>query len=355
MLAEQAEAAGATGDMRFLGSMSPVSPRERERPFWEGMGEGSGNPQALIANAYRYASTAPHEWGDLGGFDPQLSFGEVLSEQGFEGWRNLAGQIALGVIEPGPADLARMASFLVGIPMSIQKMLAKRIHPSLIDVDGTPLQQYHGTPRVYDRATGISRNFSADLRGHHTTPDPTNASDFALQPTGGYGPGSNVRMETPAVRRVLETRSNVPMKPDEAADLQRSLEGYYRGKIPDDVLDETLRYVDDLQAGGEPFDIRHLDRIYDELTWNWKKTQGTSAPGPTRYQILRRGGWEGYSDLDEVYEFEFLTFDPAKNIIRAGHVEDATDWLLRQPDLTPAEMNAITRIMQELGLEGGAR
>ena len=351
ILAEQAELAGATGDLGTLRRLEPPNMAERVRPntnFWGAWGDRPLS-EAPFANAYRYGVTPPSEWRDLGGFDPDATFESVLREQGFEGWRNLLGQLVLGVAEPGPSDIARAFSLLVGIPLDLQKMIGKRIHPILRDADGTPFQQYHGTTKVYDRATASSPNFNAQLRGHHTTPDPTNASDF-----GGYGPGSNVRLESPVVRRVLETRSNVPMVAEEAVDLQRALEGYYRGKVPDDVLDETLRYIDDLHEGGQPFDIRHFDRIYDELSWNWKKAHDTSAPGPTRFQILRRGGWEGYSDLDEVYEFEFLTFDP-KNLVRGNQPQDAVDWLLRQPDISPEEMGTITRIANEMGLELGGK
>lgn len=386
ILREQAERADATGDMEFLGYAYPHAKQDPDpappppmpwggppiEPDWMEWANMVGNtethpsmnPQALSANAWRFIFASPHEWSDMQ-WDHDLTMREMLEEKGFEGWKNFVMQIGLGIIEPGPGQVAQAFGQLIGIPMSLQKMVGKRIHPILRDWDDTPLQQYHGT-HGYPRGVGVeyglpkasSVNYNTGhLRGHHTTLDPRYASDFTSDPGSRfwldeYPAGARVRMESPVVRRVLEHRGTRPLLTDEAHDLKRAIERLYRGRAKDDVVDETLRYIDELQAADKPFDLGELDEVFRELSWGVEHATPGAVP-PTRMELVRAAGYEGYSDLTGIFEEEFLTFKPGENIIRAHHPEDAIRWLLRQPDITPEEMSTIERLVRELDINLG--
>lgn len=381
LLAEQAKQAGATGDMEFLGY---TYPNVREQgpdfsPVWREDAAGfrfSGppiepdpiesmmagrepmrNPEQLTANAARAITSAIVGRSPFANpYDPNLTVGQALSELGVDGLNNIIGQVGFALLEPGPFDLAPAFGALIGIPLELQRMIAKRIHPSLLDWDGLPMQMYRGSAHPSTEIlTHTGTNYTTTLRGAHHTPDPVYAGDFTEidhMPRGNYRIGANVRMESPVVTRVLEMRGTRPILPDEADDLKRAIQTLYGGRVSEEVLDETLRFIDDLEAGGQPFDLPMMDRVYAELDYDFKRQsgRGNSAVGPTRMQLLTTAGYEGYGDLGAIFEHEFLTFDPGKNLIRANHPEDAVAWMLRRPDVSPEEMEVLQRAMEQYGV-----
>lgn len=65
MLAEQAETAGATGDMRFLGSAALIPTRAPERPFWEVAPSNLGSVTRITPERRRGSHFDSPEWGEF--------------------------------------------------------------------------------------------------------------------------------------------------------------------------------------------------------------------------------------------------------------------------------------------------
>jgi hypothetical protein len=380
ILREQAAAADATGDLDFLGytypnvresgpDLSPIpqvdaagfpfvaAPIEPDRYEWAAAGGAlHTNSEQITANVARALTKGITGRNPLDeAYDPDLTVGQALSELGVTGLNNIIGQVGFAVLEPGPFDLLPAFGALIGIPKVLQEMIAKRVHPSLIDWDGLPMQMYRGQRVVTPgRNTHVGPNYTSQLRGGHHTPDPYYAGDFTEidhMPRGNYQIGANIRMESPAVSRVLEVRGTRPIQPGEAADLKRAIESLYGSSVSGETLSETLRYIDELEAAGRPFDLPEMDRIYAELDFDYKKRSPhrNAAVGPTRMDLLTTAGYEGYSDLGNIFEHEFLTFDPGRNLIRAYHPEDAIEWLSRRPDLSEKEMDLLQRLTEQYG------
>lgn len=287
--------------------------------------------------------------GDMTGESPEMW--QFLEEQGWNPWLARGAEFAVPTMFSAAGDvidLLRVApaalGFLAGIPRGMQRMLASRIDPALIGPDRLPIQQYHGTPVAFRDPPIRAPNEGSPGAGHHTTPIPRSASNYASD----YGPAPNVRMETPAIRRMtVDAESGLPTRPLTDTEFER---------IATDIRQYSVDGVDQRDID---YALEVLSRNRDHLTIdNIAEISRRLARGPIEagdipiYQqayyktqmqadILDGLGVRGYAGSHGPHYNEFLTFFPEEDLIRANHPEDAVRWLTRQGDLTPDEMSEL--------------
>jgi hypothetical protein len=111
------------------------------------------NPEVLPANLWNYVVGAsvgriPEGW------DSDLTMNQMLEKYGLEGWKNIAAQVGLGVIEPGVGEVGLMANKLLPLlamtlPREVLEWMAKGTRA--LDASGMPVRTLHGSPAFYPR------------------------------------------------------------------------------------------------------------------------------------------------------------------------------------------------------------
>lgn len=111
------------------------------------------NPEILPANLWNYFIGAtvgqiPEGW------NRDLTMGQMLDDYGIEGWKNIAAQVGLGVIEPGVTEAAAVARHVLPLlamtlPREVLEWMAKGTRA--LDASGMPVRTLHGSPAFYPR------------------------------------------------------------------------------------------------------------------------------------------------------------------------------------------------------------
>lgn len=374
----------AVGDMRRRDDAMSVS------PLWDEM----------TGNAARYLLRNPADWPNLG-WEPFSDYRQAVGELGIEGLQAVLAEAGLGVLEPGPGDAMRSLGALFGIPLSLQKMIAKRIHPAGIGPDRLPYQQYHGTSRPFARAGEGTDPWAGPEYAHHTTRTGEYASSYAdshrwmpaviddatkLDLAHEIGERPMVRMETSLVPpRPTRGSPPLPLRPRNAVEARRiigTVRQRFGGSDGSILMDpaQHQRIMDRfeaIEAKGETT-YEDLRELYHEI-WRVANEVGAAADqaggavwqnwdvydeaGSLITDLENAFGFEGYANIDiggsvpfqhsGVWEGsgEFVTRD-MDAVIRAYHPEDAISWLLQQPDLTVGERAEVLQAVEELGLQG---
>ena len=359
----------AVGDMRRRDDAMSVS------PLWDEM----------TGNAARYLLRNPADWPNLG-WEPFSDYRQAVGELGIEGLQAVLAEAGLGVLEPGPGDAMRSLGALFGIPLSLQKMIAKRIHPSTVGSDNLPYQMYHGTDAHFDFA---GRESPARIgSGHHMTRTGEYASTYSphAESVVPDDPGEawlrgqdwfrpQVRMESPALRRPIVRGQPMPVSEREvnefATAFMHELDLAGRSLVlPDDArmgIQIRLEHFANkaLEQGAmTPADLNQF--LYDTAGVYFDAVE--DAPWDIINEVASnaflRIGIDGYIDPTGVGRSvpfthrgvsepsgEFVSFDPDRSVVRASHPEDAIRWLLRQPDLTVGERAEVLQAVEELGLQ----
>lgn len=354
--------------------------------WWQDMGREAdalgptydrfGNPEGLGANAFQYLTRNPVDWPDVGGFDPNLTFGDVAAGHGFEGFRALAAEGAMGVLEPGPAEALGL---LVGIPRRLQGMIARRINPLGVGPDRLPYQQYHGTDTAFDRAGTNLPPWEVDYH-HHTTRTPRYAENYTykgpLDVDSDLWGGPNIRMETTLLRRPRPQIGSPPLdaRPGEVDRVARLIDDTLNTVVPsggltDQGTQRLHRALDRMRTSGkidhESMTELHyslmdgIDELVDQGMLNGY--EGFDLRQNLLEEVYGAFDFDGYINLDigsrTPFDHhgaiqgsgEFVTND-MRNVIRANHPEDAIRWLAAQPDLQPEELAELWRAANELGM-----
>ena len=201
LLAGQAAQADATGDMEFLGYSYPHAkqqrhpepmprggpPRQPDLMEWSRIvGDPSShpmfNPEVLPANLWNYGVGAmvgrtPQEW------NPDLRMGDMLRGYGLEGWKNVAAQLGLGIIEPGPGDFAKWAPAIAGgLAAAIPRSLLSAFEEALAKSSGGRFDRttrfFHGTP-IPTRGQLRASEYGDYGRGLYFTDDAFEADGYS--------------------------------------------------------------------------------------------------------------------------------------------------------------------------------
>jgi hypothetical protein len=364
LLAEQAQQAGATGDMEFLGYTYPnvsqdlppdvrTIPQEIGEPFrpprdidmMEAARVMSGqefdafmgmNPQALSSNLWAYGLRNPNEWGEVE-WDRELTYGKMLEDIGIEGARNLAAQGALGLLEPGPGELAQIAAL---VP---QRLL--RTFGTLSKGGLNAVPHYHGTPYAYYGMPRASK--SGDLGpGFYITRDPSYSNFYTEErPFGTAGPLDNSVNRAGNVRpgyvagRVLDIDNMEPMSSSEARALLEPIRTKKPGFYEDMMRRARRGQLNEAELWREAYDLDIQSSMWaddfdpgiaDEPAW-------LAGEGN---ELLRDMGYVGaYSN----YTGEGVVWDPAKHYIAPWDVDGMLRAIAESDAVPPEEVFEISK------------
>jgi len=357
ILAEQAERAGATGDLEFLGYSYPHAKQE-QRPDLSPIPQETGEPyrtprnvdmleaarmlghrefdrsigmneQALGANLWRLGLTPSSQWSQLE-WDRELTYGKMLEDLGIEGARNLAAQGALSIIEPGPGQLAQIAAM---IPQRLLNTFGKLSRGGI-----NALPHYHGTPYAYYSSPRPSA--SGDLGpGFYVTRDPSYSNFYTKeQPFASQGPLSNDITRAGNVRpgyvagRVLDIDDLNPMTTSQARAILEPVR-VKRPGVYEDLMRKARRgQLSEAELWREMYDLDVQASIWadDFDPGEYSEPRWLAGDGN---ELLREMGYVGaYSGL----KGEGVVWDPSRHYIAPWDV-DAMLRAIAESDIVPPD------------------
>lgn len=363
LLAEQAQQAGATGDMEFLGytyhnasrDLPPdvrTIPQEIGEPFrpprdidmMEAARVMSGqefdafmgmNPQALSSNLWAYGLRNPNEWGEVE-WDRELTYGKMLEDIGIEGARNLAAQGALGLLEPGPGELAQIAAL---VP---QRLL--RTFGTLSKGGLNAVPHYHGTPYAYYGMPRASK--SGDLGpGFYITRDPSYSNFYTKeQPFASHGPldpdvarAGNVRPGYVA-GRVLDIDDLEPMTTSQARSLLEPLRATQPGLYEDMMRKARRGQLSEAELWRDMYDL-DMEVMGYSPEWDPGEVAQEWVGGPGK-DVMQQLGYVGaYSDRIG----EGVVWNPQKHYIAPWDVDGMLRAIAESDAVPPEEVFEISQ------------
>lgn len=186
------------------GMSIPINPIEGMMAGMDPSTLGNLNPEVLPANLWNYVvgtsvGRIPEGW------DSDLTMNQMLEDYGLEGWKNIAAQVGLGVIEPGVGEAGLVANKLLPLlamtlPREVLEWMAKGTRA--LDASGMPVRTLHGSPAFYKAHD--PGNWSASGiygRGHYVTEGAFVGPSYAEAPNFSAG---NAPPGTPLSTRMID-------------------------------------------------------------------------------------------------------------------------------------------------------
>jgi hypothetical protein len=384
ILAEQAQQAGHSED---LGSIERIAPRERAPELWD---LPPTNAEVLPANLWRYAMTPPQNWGDVT-WDRDLTMERMLEERGVTGWRNLLGQVGLGIAEPGASEftagLRGLSSMAATVPRELMEAFGRAVekknafYRSTVAHDPplSPIRTaYHGSPRAYgdpepspygDHGAGYYFTGHADTgsdyaegmtRATRNLPDAT-PNVRAFYPAGRFMDLSHDRIlvDPNQGRKILDAVGRNPILSDPEFPLPDTL----LRDLPTGNVSETGLYQEMLRRYIAHYNVHRgrqlmieyedrLSRVSDDMptdaVMDWYETELSRVPGHARNALneyLHSLGYDGLWD-----GFEGVAFDPKRSLIAPWDAEGMLRFIERvSPDEADGLRGIVDRWMEPVG------